>query len=446
MGPDFRRDDGFQWLHSAAPRAQSPRMAAEDIEQLRASARAAAAQDRERGVAIWRRLLDRAPDDPEALNAIGNWHLAHDRAGEAQAMLARAAAADPDQPALHFNLAAAVRAAGDQAGALAALDRALALDPYFVQAIFQKGVLLEEIGRRREAALVYRDFLDTAPPEVLESSRFAGPIGRAREAVRRDNQALGEVIDARAAAPSARTREAMAALLGEQRIYTAEPTFFTVPRLPAVPFFDRALTPWIAELEAVTSEIAAEARQVIADAGRAAFVPYVDNPPGVPSNQWAALDHSPQWSAFFFLKHGARDEANLARCPRTAALLSSMPLVNLAGRAPNAFFSLLAPRTRIPPHTGVTNARATVHLPLIVPEGCGFRVGGETRTWVPGTAWAFDDTIEHEAWNDSDQPRLILIFDVWNPYLDEAERDFVREMLAAYDGYYGRTAGMSDTL
>jgi aspartyl/asparaginyl beta-hydroxylase (cupin superfamily) len=123
-----------------------------------------------------------------------------------------------------------------------------------------------------------------------------------------------------------------------------------------------------------------------------------------------------------------------------------MPLVNLAGRAPNAFFSLLAPRTRIPPHTGVTNARATVHLPLIVPEGCGFRVGGETRTWVPGTAWAFDDTIEHEAWNDSDQPRLILIFDVWNPYLDEAERDFVREMLAAYDGYYGRTAGMSDTL
>ncbi len=416
------------------------------IEQLRADARATR-KDRERALAIWRKLLDRAPDDPEALNAVGNWHLAQGRAVEAQAMLARAAAADPDQPALHFNLSAACRAAGDPAGALAALDRALAIDPYFVQAIFQKGVLLEEIGERRDAARVYRDFLDTAPPEILDSPRFAGPIERARDVVRLDNAALGQMIGTRASAPSPRTREAMAALLGEQRIHVAEPTFFTVPRLPAVPFFDRALTPWIDALEAAAADIAAEARQVMADdAATAGFVPYVDNPPGVPANQWTELDHSPQWSAFFFLKHGARNEANLARCPRTAAVLASLPLVQLAGRAPNAFFSLLTPHTRIPPHTGVTNARGTVHLPLIVPEGCGFRVGGETRQWVPGKAWAFDDTIEHEAWNDSDQPRLILIFDVWNPYLEPAETGFVRDMLAAYDAHYGRVAGMSDTL
>jgi aspartyl/asparaginyl beta-hydroxylase (cupin superfamily) len=239
----------------------------------------------------------------------------------------------------------------------------------------------------------------------------------------------------------------VAALLGEQRIYVAEPTFLTVPRLPAVPFFERGLTPWIERIEATTEEIAAEARQVIADdAAASGFVPYVDNPPGVPANQWAELDHSPQWSAFFFLKHGARQEANLARCPRTAALLDAIPLISLAGRAPNAFFSLLKPRTRIPPHTGVTNARATVHLPLIVPEGCGFRVASETRHWAPGTAWVFDDSIEHEAWNDSEQPRLILIFDVWNPYLDAEETGFVREMLAAYDAHYGRVAGLSDTL
>jgi aspartyl/asparaginyl beta-hydroxylase (cupin superfamily) len=91
-------------------------------------------------------------------------------------------------------------------------------------------------------------------------------------------------------------------------------------------------------------------------------------------------------------------------------------------------FSILKPRTRIPPHTGTSNARVTVHLPLIVPPGCGFRVGAETREWRVGEAWAFDDTIEHEAWNDSDQPRAILIIDTWNPFLSEAEREVVRRI------------------
>ena len=70
--------------------------------------------------------------------------------------------------------------------------------------------------------------------------------------------------------------------------------------------------------------------------------------------------------------------------------------------------------------------RTTVHLPLIVPDGCGLRVGAETRVPEVGKAWAFDDTIEHEAWNDSDALRAMLILDVWNPLLSEAERAAVR--------------------
>jgi aspartyl/asparaginyl beta-hydroxylase (cupin superfamily) len=65
---------------------------------------------------------------------------------------------------------------------------------------------------------------------------------------------------------------------------------------------------------------------------------------------------------------------------------------------------------------------------LVVPEGCGFRVGGETREWRPGQAWAFDDTIEHEAWNDSDKPRAILILDVWNPLLTGPEQVAIRSL------------------
>jgi aspartyl/asparaginyl beta-hydroxylase (cupin superfamily) len=137
------------------------------------------------------------------------------------------------------------------------------------------------------------------------------------------------------------------------------------------------------------------------------------------------------------LKDGVRVNRHLARCPRTAALLESAPLADVPGQAPTAFFSMLQPKTRIPPHTGVTNTRLVCHVPLVIPPSCGFRVGAETRSWEPGKAWVFDDTIEHEAWNESDQPRYILIIDLWNPYLTEAERGWVRAATAAI-AEYGR--------
>ncbi len=107
-------------------------------------------------------------------------------------------------------------------------------------------------------------------------------------------------------------------------------------------------------------------------------------------------------------------------------------------------FSLLKPRTRIPPHTGVSNVRLVAHLPLIIPEGCGFRVGNETRQWVPGTAWVFDDTLEHEAWNDSDQLRAILIFDVWHPHLTAAERALITALSAGLNQFTGGAVPASD--
>jgi aspartyl/asparaginyl beta-hydroxylase (cupin superfamily) len=97
-------------------------------------------------------------------------------------------------------------------------------------------------------------------------------------------------------------------------------------------------------------------------------------------------------------------------------------------------FSILKPGAIIPPHTGVTNIRAVVHLPLVVPSNCGFRVGAESREWREGVAWAFDDTIEHEAWNGSAQPRAILIADAWNPHLCEDERILLRLATQALAG------------
>ncbi len=94
-------------------------------------------------------------------------------------------------------------------------------------------------------------------------------------------------------------------------------------------------------------------------------------------------------------------------------------------------FSALAPRTHIPAHTGESNARLVVHLPLIVPEKCGtLRVGFEEREWKVGEALIFDDSIEHEAWNNSDELRVVLLFDIWHPALSLKDREMVNALVA----------------
>jgi aspartate beta-hydroxylase len=166
-------------------------------------------------------------------------------------------------------------------------------------------------------------------------------------------------------------------------------------------------------------------------------MPYITYPDDVPQNQFAELNNSPRWSALHLYKLGKLVEENAAKCPATMRALQHAPQPDQPGRTPAAMFSLLRPRTRIPAHNGVTNSRLVTHLPLIIPEGCRFRVGSDIRQWVPGKAWVFDDTIEHEAWNDSDQTRIIFICDVWSPRLSREERVAIGEVIAATDAFNG---------
>ncbi len=83
----------------------------------------------------------------------------------------------------------------------------------------------------------------------------------------------------------------------------------------------------------------------------------------------------------------------------------------------------------------MVNCRFVCHLPLIVPPGCGFRVGAETREWRVGELLVFDDSVEHEAWNDSDHDRLVLIFDIWQPELSLEERHQIETLFAVVDSY-----------
>ena len=179
-----------------------------------------------------------------------------------------------------------------------------------------------------------------------------------------------------------------------------------------------------------TEEIRAELLRVLV-ADREGLQPYIDFPAGMPLDQFRELNRSRRWSAYFLWNQSSEVPAHIARCPVTAGC-SGRAALPIEGRAPTAFFSILDANTRIPPHIGVTNTRCTVHVPLVVPPGCGFRVGSTTREWVPGQAWVFDDTIEHEAWNLSDTPRAILIFDIWNPLLTAAERDMITAATEIY--------------
>jgi aspartyl/asparaginyl beta-hydroxylase (cupin superfamily) len=358
----------------------------------------------------------------------------------ARELLEQAAAADAGNPVIALNLSAAFRAMGDNRNELMALDRALAIDPYYFPALLARGMYFERIGKPRQAARTYKDVLAIAP--AVPEEWMKKPLERAREIVEQNSAALDAFLDGRlsvlraqADGPLSRFDECKDILTGTKKAMVQQPTLLNFPRLPPIPFYERKDFPWLAEVEAATDTIRDEFLALRRDDARE-FEAYVNHPEGVPLNQWAELNHSPKWSVFFLWSDGVRNDAHCARCPKTAALLDRVPMASVPNAAPAVFFSTLAPKTLIPPHTGVTNTRLIVHVPLVVPEGCWFRVGNETREWRHGEALIFDDTIEHEAWNGSDELRAILIFDVWNPHLSEAERTLVCELLAGYQEFF----------
>jgi aspartyl/asparaginyl beta-hydroxylase (cupin superfamily) len=399
-------------------------------------ARASAAWERGRPEAakeMLESLLGRHPQHLAALNAIGLIALNAGDAGLAIHYFERAAAAEPEAAPIRFNLYQAHDLAGDSEAGMHSLDRALAIDPYYVPAVLVKAALLERLKRRPEALAMYRAILAADPraDALPEPARRALADGLALVRADDDRRAAalaGPLAEVRAAFPGAdlnRAEAYSAQRTGRRKVYVQQPINGHFPYLPAFEFFDRSHFPWLATLEAETAEIRRELQALMAEGDRG-FRPYIAFDPTQPVNQWAELNQSSRWSAWFFWRDGERQEENCARCPATAAALAAAPLLDIPGKGPTAMFSILAPRTHIPPHTGSDNVRATVHLPLVVPEGCGLRVGAESRIFQAGEAWAFDDTIEHEAWNDSDAPRAILILDVWNPLLSEAERTVVR--------------------
>ena len=329
--------------------------------------------------------------------------------------------------------AAVRRAIGDVAEARAAIQGALRLDPLHFLALMMQASLAEG-GGDPEAGEYYGRALAQRPEGALPH-HIDRQVKHAEAVYRRYQDSKKEdllgAVSALELEPDEQSRIARFCTntLRITRQYVSEPTDYCFPGLPTREFYDAIDAPWLRTLEDATDAIADDFARVIASE-RVELVPYVQYPDGAPLRQWEALNHSPDWSAIHLLRNGARVEVNARHCEATLTVLKRLPQPAIDGVSPNAFFSLLGPGAYIPPHHGVANTRLICHLPLVVPEGCWFRVGAERREWQRGKAFMFDDTIEHEARNESDKLRVVFICDVWHPALTSRERAAVAALVA----------------
>jgi aspartate beta-hydroxylase len=338
-------------------------------------------------------------------------------------------------------IAMANRSLGDSAEHLAALSEALALEPRNMRALMMKGDHYAALDDHRAAQSFYGAVTKLADAANLLPPDLAADVARAQAALKDyqrqyENHLQAHLEQHGLGGPgTGRIAESLDLLLGRKAIFQQQPRIHYFPGLPQIQFYDRDEFPWLDSVEDAWRDIRAELLEVLKD--QSAFAPYIQGEGDRPVFDEIGLLGDPSWSAFYLWENGEPVAENIARCPKTAAAMADVPLCRIPGRTPSVLFSLLRPGARIAPHTGFMNSRLICHLPLIVPPDCGFRVGNDTRAWDEGQAWAFDDTIEHEAWNGSDQLRVVMIFDIWRPELTAVERALVSETLEAIDSFTG---------
>lgn len=413
--------------------------------RMHACLRAGAGREAE---SVARELLRHDPVHALALGVLGGHAFERGEYEAALGWFQRAADAHPGLPLNHQNLGLVLRALGRRDEACAAFSEAIRLNPKQAAFHLQLGKTLAEQGELEASERAYRDaaaleprWMDPAlwpqmPMRVAELCREAVAALAARH--ERLHQAeLAELEARHGAGALSRMRDFLAAFHKRQAFPwndpLQQPSFQFLPGLPAAPWFEREDFPFLAELEQAWEVVRDELVTLLRE--QVAMQPYV---PGelAQSATWSALAASTSWSSYHLLKAGKPIAEHVARCPKTHALLQRLPLVELQGNAPEAFFSVLKPQTHIPPHFGLSNTKLAVHLPLVVPEHCAIRVGSETRGWVPGECRIFDDSFEHEAWNRSGEYRAVLIFEIWNPHLTPVEREALQRFTRVTDDWY----------
>lgn len=392
------------------------------------------------------RVLAESPGDLESVHYLATEHLNRGDAAKAIAMLSDALSHHPEDPATLHQLGTARMVAGDDAAAATDLGKALELAPNMFVARLRLAISLEKLGRSHAALMAYlraindaqaqgRWFSDaTTAPGLREAVKYAMDyVDVGRRGLFDD--LLTPLQELYGASEMRRVERCISIYLNEQEAAFPDPRqrpkFLYFPDIPSQPYYPRERFPWQTALEAASNDIRRELRQVMAQPGSLEAFLQSGQQEETDAFLKSSSDTAAAWDAYFFYRHGERYDAHCDRCPATAALLDAIPLVRIRDHAPETLFSVLSPGTHIMPHRGVTNTRLVTHLPLIVPADCALRVGGETHAWRHDHCVTFDDTFEHEAWNRSDETRVVLIVDSWNPDLTEAERHAVTYLVAA---------------
>ncbi|PEQ11206.1 hypothetical protein B2G71_18120 [Novosphingobium sp. PC22D] len=344
----------------------------------------------------------------------------------------------PDAPEL--TRAQAHLMLGDLAGGEAAIDRLLAAEPRNIWGLIIKGDCRAQQSDSRAATAFFKAALDAAARLPSRTPDLETALGRVQQRLASLANRFEDDLRARLAeagvgesGASPRIAEALDILTGRREVFFQQPQSFFYPGLPQIQFYEREQFDWIAELESRTAAIRGELEAVLAQDGET-FRPYVESDPSRPAKQNAMVG-DPRWGAYYLWKAGKPVAEHAVECPATMAALERPPVPVIAGRSPLALFSMLRPGMHISPHTGFLNTRLICHLPLIAPPGCTLRVGNETRAWDEGRALIFDDSIEHEAWNRSDQTRVVLLFEIWRPEIGEADRAALTVMFEYISAY-----------
>ncbi len=346
-----------------------------------------------------------------------------------------------------FALAIACQRLRDHECALTSISVALEQDAGNFQYLLLKADLLADTGQHRKAAAFYLSAVRASAELTNVPVALKPEVVRAQEMCAHYASELEELVLSHLAklataqghadlSLAPRICAALEILFGRKQIYPQRPRYFNFPGLAPIQFFEPTQFDWIPRLEAQSDQIRAELEGVLCDHN--AFAPYVERRDHPSDATQAGMVDNPDWSAFYLWKNGELVGKNAARCPHTTRAMADVPLTRIANRSPSVLFSLLRPGAHIPPHHGLINTRLIAHLPLIVPGKCRLRVGNDTREWVPGKIWVFDDTIEHQAWNDSNQTRVILLFEIDRPDITADEQALVRGIFAAIDGHSGQ--------
>lgn len=327
-------------------------------------------------------------------------------------------------------LANAEIANNNSAAAEAAIDAQLSLAPQNLSALLLKGLLREQAGDRVAASSFYRAGINEAAQLSSVPATLERLLGHANRYVVQSSETFNAFVEDRfGKGLSPAMTEAVEVLLGKRQLYFQDPTLFHYPGLPQKRFYDPAQFPWFAPMLALVPQMREELRAVL-EGGARGFAPYVHSTPNRPAVNTPLLDNQ-AWSAFHFWRDGKIVEENAAICPATMEALAHVPLVQIEGRCPNAHWSRLLPGAHITPHVGMLNTRLICHIPILTAPRCWLRVGSETREWIDGVPLVFDDTIEHEAKNDGPQERVILLFEIWRPEVDEADREAIGQVFEA---------------